>query len=161
EWSQRFDRRIAGPNQNHSVLLSARIGPHAIGKLALAEIRNVYALACGIIGPAVIAATDGALVDDPFGEWDLSMSAAVLQRKDRSVFRPHQHDRLARKVRRVSLARLEFVRPGQRVPVVRMRADLTKINAGWAAEAELRVVGHSGFLEPVTWQNERDEKSFL
>ena len=48
-------------------------------------------------------------------------------RRQAPVSGPHQHDRLARELRGIGLAGLYFARPCDRIPVIRMRADIAKV----------------------------------
>ncbi len=79
----------------------------------------------------MIAATQRTAIDGALRQWHLTVRATVFQREQRTILRPHpgphQHDRFAREMRRVSPARLHLARPCDRIPVIRMRADLAEI----------------------------------
>ncbi len=75
----------------------------------------------------MIAAADRAIGHHALGQGNLPVRAAILQSEDRLIFRPHHHDGLSGETRRVTLAGLHLPRPGDRIPMVGMRADAAEI----------------------------------
>ncbi len=74
---------VAGKDEDQAIDLMGRIGFDAVGQAVAAEIGDVDAPAGLVIGPAVIAAAQGAVLDDAPAERDLAVRAAILQREDR------------------------------------------------------------------------------
>ena len=61
----------------------------------MAKTLAVGAAAGLVVGPAVIAAADGAAFDEAVAERDLTMGAAVGQREDGAVLGADEDDRVA------------------------------------------------------------------
>src|SRR6202044_555383 len=93
-----------------------------------AEVRHVDALAGPAISPAVIMALELIAADHPEMQGYLAMSAAILEREYLAAFAAIQHDRQRGKAAAERLARLELFRPGEGIPVVRMRPDAAQID---------------------------------
>ena len=106
-------RGVAREHEDQAGRLVAGIAAHAVRQLALAQIRHVDAGAGAVVGPAVIAAADGAAIDHARIQRHLAVGAAVFQREDATIVLSgfggwaNQHDRLAGKGHAERLAGLE------------------------------------------------------
>ena len=119
-------------DEDHAGFFAAGIGLDAVRQLALAQIRNVDALARGIVGPAVIAAADGAA-----GRRRPGPAAPGGARSDFPARTPRpprggsaRSVRPAKRVRRASRPLGDLAAPRHRVPEVGMRPDPAEIGLG-------------------------------
>ena len=131
--------RIAGEDEDQSVDLGAGIGLHPVRQVLAAQVGHVDALAGHVIGPAVVAALDGAALDHPVGQRHLAVGAAILQGEQLAVLAAHHGDGLAGETPRQHLAGLELFRPGDRIPEVRMAIDAPQIDPRVFVQGELHV----------------------
>ncbi|NYH15508.1 hypothetical protein GGD41_002736 [Paraburkholderia bryophila] len=120
-------RGIAWKHKDQAFHFAARISAHAIGQTILAEIRHVDALARAVVGPAVVTAANRFALHHALMQRHLPMRTTVFKRERLAALRTSQHDRLARERHTVRLAALHFMRPGERIPVVRVNTDAAQI----------------------------------
>jgi hypothetical protein len=75
----------------------------------------------------MIAAADSAPVDRALMQRNLSVRATIGQRKYIAFARSDDDDRIAGKPCGKDLTSLHLMRPGQRIPMIRMRIDGSQI----------------------------------
>jgi len=120
--------RIARKDEDQTVHLARRVALHPGGQSIRTQVGNVHALAGAIVGPAVVMALDFIAADDAQMQGHLAVGAAVFQGEHLAALAAIQHDGQLGKTAGESLARGQFVRPCQRVPVIGMRTHAAQID---------------------------------
>src|SRR5580658_2631496 len=124
----RRERAFAREHEDDPVDFAHWIALHAVRQPLLAEVRHAHARAAAVVGPAVVVTLE--LIAHYHAEVQryLAVSAAVLERKHATLCAAVQDDRLAGKAPAERLAGQQLMRPGDRVPIVRVCADAAQVD---------------------------------